>query len=191
MKKLFIFAMAITICSVLQAENLLVLNQEQKCEVRKTYPTKLEAKQALRKAKNYMSKDDFMIVPSEETEDHITFEGSLQTEYKINPFAGTFTKKLLFNGTLTITDKGVELYLTNFKIVEGYIGYGEKTTVNDVVAKLDELAELQAKLANEGAQMKKKEQKELKGQIEDIEDLLQESDEELQKRLGILATQLQ
>lgn len=191
MKKLFIFAMALTICSVLQAENLLVLNQEQKCEVRKTYPTKLEAKQALRKAKNYMSKDDFMIVPSEETEEHITFEGSLRTEFKLNPFAGAFTKTLLFNGTVSVTDKGVELHLDHFRILEVYAGYGAKTTTHDIEAKLDELAELQAKLANEGAQMKKKEQKELKGQIEDIEDLLQESDEELQKRLEELATQLQ
>lgn len=191
MKKLFIFATVFTLCTALQAENLLVLNQEHKCKVHKTFPTALDAKQTLRKAKNYMSKDDFMITPSEETEDRITFEATLRTEFKYNPFAGMFTKTLLFSGKMTVTENGLEMQLDNFRIMEVYAGYGAKNTTHDIEAKLDELAELQNKLSVEGAQMKKKERKELQEQIDDIEDLLKESDEELQKRLAELAQQLQ
>lgn len=191
MKKLFIFATALVLCTAMQAQNLLVLNQENKCEVQQTYPTALDAKQALRKAKNYMSKDDFMITPSEETEDHITFEASLRTEFKYNPFAGMFTKTLLFNGNMVMTENGLEIQLDNFRIMEVYAGYGAKNTIHSIEAKLEELAELQNKLSSEGAQMKKKERKELQKQIDDIEDLLNESDKELQKRLNELAKQLQ
>lgn len=103
------------------------------------------------------------------------------TQFRYNPFAGSFTETLLIEGDVVCEDGKLSLKLSEMVIVYVYAGYGVKQERKTIAQMKEEIAANDAIQAD--ATAKKKAKKEAKNNNKDLTESLQSAIDEIAKRI--------
>ena len=180
-----IFVMLSLLVSVLASAksaqfNLFVPNASDEIVIVKTFSTSLSEADAVKKVLQMLNGDDGNI---EKVSDNL-YSGAFQTQNYINPFSGNTRRKLNMDLTITVKDGFVTLTMTNLILQEFYVGYGIHEKNYNLNIKMKEYYAAKKMVIEKSGS--KKEIKDAKDIIENVEDDIYPSEEELASRLSSL-----
>lgn len=180
-----IFVMLSLLVSVLASAksaqfNLFVPNASDEIVIVKTFSTSLSEADAVKKVLQMLNGDDGNI---EKVSDNL-YSGAFQTQNYINPFSGNTRRKLKMDLTITVKDGFVTLTMTNLILQEFYVGYGIHEKNYNLNIKMKEYYAAKKMVIEKSGS--KKEIKDAKDIIENVEDDIYPSEEELASRLSSL-----
>lgn len=164
--------------------NLFVPNASDEIVIVKTFPTSLSEADVVKKVLLVLNGDDGNI---EKVSDNL-YRGAFQTQNYINPFSGNTRRKLKMDLTITVENGIATLTMTNLFMQEFYAGYGVHETNNNLNTKMKEYFAAKKMVAEKSGS--KSEIKDAKDVIENAEDDIYPSEEELVSRLSAIESAL-
>lgn len=189
MKKLVLCLMLIVFNVTLFAQKeVFTINEYGTCEVvRELKGT--DAQDCYKKLKAWLGQCNMTwISTSDVVNEKLDFNANFNATRSYNPFAGWFQTDLIFDGHIVIDGATAVLTLTNFRVREIYAGFGaknEETAIEEKIKALDAANNIIQNGPDPSLSKKeqKKVKKEAKDNIEDLENTLNKSGEELSQRL--------
>lgn len=158
--------------------NLFVPNASNEVVIVKNFQTSLSEADVTKKVLLILNGDNGNI---EGVSDNL-YRGAFQTQNYINPFAGNTRRKLKMDLTITVKDGVATLTMTNLFMQEFYAGYGVHENNYNLNTKMTEY--YAAKKMVDEKSGSKQEIKDAKDVIENAEDDIYPSEEELALRLS-------
>ncbi|MCQ2335282.1 MAG: hypothetical protein MJZ89_05535 [Paludibacteraceae bacterium] len=164
--------------------NLFVPNASDEIVIVQNFPTSLDEASVVKNVLQILNGEDGNIEKVSEN----LYRGAFQTQNYINPFTGNTRRKLKMDLKITVKNGVATLTMTNLIMQEFYAGYGVHEKNNNLNSTMKEYFAAKKMVAEKSGS--KKEIKEAKDVIENAEDDIYPSEEELATRLSSIASAL-
>lgn len=185
MKRLFFASLAMVMSVAVYAKSDVegfinfVLNDNNKVEIVRDYATTQSLEQIVDNINRFICADDGSLEPISEGKYNCKF----QSQSYYNPFAGATNRHLSFVLEVSTDGNMAHIVLSNLIVDDNYVGYGVNSKKINVTYQIQDYNDI---LNKYNQSTNKKEKKEFASKLEEIEDVLRPSDEELNNRLNKL-----
>ncbi len=134
----------------------------------------------------WLSTKNHNIVIDNKEEGKITTTGDIKSKSTYNPFAGVFEEFTIFILKLNSDNQNFNYVITDIKIKETYMGYGNNYRTTDIEEKIEllEEAKIKIKKAESDETLKRKQRKDI---IEENNDIIENTTETLNKAYQVLS----
>lgn len=178
-----LLTLALLVCAFVAANasknfQLFVPNEDGEIVITRTYPTSKTEKEASRAIVKALNGGDGDI---EKVEGNL-YHGKIQTQNYYNPFSGSTRRYITLDMTIIVENGAATLTIRKMSVTEVYQGYVTKNNTTRLDTRMEEYFDAK-KMVEENAGTRK-ELKEAKELMNDMESDFYPSEEELAKRLN-------
>ena len=190
MKKLLFLALSVLFALPTMADDKVKSwkfenNEDGECVINVVIPTEKDQVAAIKAVKvgiNKLTLASKQLVAS--TDSTLVYHLVKNTKVRYNPFAGNFTEDMAINLFVSYSEGNVYLQATEPTVICSYSGYGQKTTSKSFANRIDEYNICSEKIADKS--VSKKEQKECKEEMKNINGELNMCQEEFDKMIEMI-----